>query len=955
MNPLSIGNFFHEDLAYLAELEATGHVSPDVEQKQAAWWKLLLWYVNDDLKEIEQSLHGQPFLKWVPKRGGRAENAPAFDHITWLERDGRIIGIISPVVLVRPLPDEKFTGSPWSTMDAPVTERVRARLAALLNNLNEARDAAGQRNPVPFCCRLAPIIAARRLELKSNTADHDVIMTRFSFLNPYTFETTEILVPTGDGRFWIPKCDNCMAPMLPATASIEFATNTALLTCPRCGAMKHFALSDFGCAWVDGELVVWRDRALQWADGTKLKLMPPAPAVDAEQRKVTFAYPAISVLANHTIRDLTFELPAGTTFKVIERLADLNYSSYLWPGDPDPSAPVTATPLPIRIENARLVNNATTRRINNSVEVTIGLKGLPADVRWIFLPSAISTSAIAIYPNPKDVPPQWSWFDIATDATLQIHGHAGTARGLGAHRVRVESRAVDLPAVELTNGSRASCALLLSRVDTRQSEKPIEVAVGFDFGSSNTALQFSLDGTHDNSRSLTGVELRSFVAALTISSVFDEAADRLAPRSAADDASFESLHCQEHRTARVVGSPCCGRVQPGDVLFKSDPRREQVRIEYLSEMMIHGLIGAARHFGDRPLNVSGVFSYPLTFTKPRLSRFEQEVKTVIERVALRTGGDAAASQQKTKFVDEATAGVRSLGQPHATDIVLTADLGGGTLDISLGRSTDNQGKDQIGSLEVGGSYFLKRGFKSDELGAYAAAATNVARAQVDRRDWFKRKAQVDRYYELLFIELETVLGAYITRRGADQSVEMVTLYPLGNGWRFYELMVNPMQDEPTAFVRSEIERLAKNLGEAMWMKHGVKVNMTAKFVKNPKEAVASGCLRVATMAGEVETEDVRPRLPLGISASNSGTAVPWHALFVGPTAQVEFVNNALEFDEPELRQRLQTPNGKSWADAPFDAGLLRADLQTEEFRSPSRGYERGPMHLLIEKQWLPKV
>lgn len=952
MNPLSIGNFFHEDLAYLAELEATGHVSPEVEQKQAAWWKLLLWYVNDDLKEIEQSLHGQPFLKWVPKRGGRAEDAPAFDRMRWLERDGRVIGIISPVLLVRPLPDEKFTGSPWGTMDAPVTERVRARLAALVNNLNEERDEARQRNTVPFCCRLAPIITARGLDLQSNTADLNVIMTRFSFLDPYTLETTEILVPTGDGKLWIPKCDNCMAPMLPATARIGFATNTALLTCPQCGSTKQFALSDFGCAWVDGELVVWRDRALQWADGTKL--MPPTPAVNAEQRKVTFAYPAISVLANLTARDLTFELEVGTTFKVIERLADLNYSSYLWPGDPDPSAPVTATPLPIRIENARLVNNARTRRINKTVEVTIGLKGLPADVRWIFLPSALSASAIAIYPNPKNVPPQWSWFDIATDATLQIHGHATTARGVGAHRVRIESRAVDLPAVELTNGSRASCTLLLSRVDTRQSERPIEVAVGFDFGSSNTALRFSLDGTHDNSRALTGAELRKSVAALTISPQFDEAADRLAPRSAADDASFESLHCQEHNAARVVGAPCCGRVQPGDVLFKSDPRREQVRIEYLSEMLIHGLIGAARHFGDRPLNVSGVFSYPLTFTKPRLSQFEQEVKTVIERVALRTGGDAAVSKQKTKFVDEATAGVRSLGQPQATEIVLTADLGGGTLDISLGRSIDGSRKDQIGSLEVGGSYFLKRGSTAGELEAYASAATSVARGQVDRREWFKRKAEVDRYYALLFIELETVLGSYITRRGADLSVEIVTLYPLGNGWRFYELMVDPMQDEPAAFVRSEIGRLAKNLGEAMRMKHGVNLNMTAKLVKNPKEAVASGCLRVATMAGEVETEEVRPRLPLGITASNVGTAVPWHALFEGPIAQVEFVNNALEFDEPELRHRLQTPNGKSWADAPFDAGVLRADLQTEEYRS-HRGYERGPMHLLIEKQWLPKV
>jgi predicted RNA-binding Zn-ribbon protein involved in translation (DUF1610 family) len=951
VNPLSIGNFFHEDLAYLAALQEAGHVSEDVERKQAAWWKLLVWYLNDDLKEIEQPLQGQPFLKWIPKRGGRADAPPAFDRITWLERDNRIVGVVSPVLLVRPLPDEDLNGNPWKTRDAPMTERVRRRLAALVSNLSEESSAATQRNDELFCGKLVPIIAAHGVTTEPG-AGENVITARFSFLDPYTLRSSEVLVPRGEGTFLIPRCDSCRAPMLPATAPIAFDSDHALFACPQCGTGKRIALSDFGCAWVDGELVVWRDRALQWAD--EKKSMPPAPTIDQEQRKVTFAYPAVSILATVTDRTLTFELPSGATIRPIERILDINYPNFLWPGDPDAAAPVTATALPVRIENARLVSSAQAKKIGSNVEVTVGFKGLPGKIRWIFIPSEIATSAIAIYPNPKEVPPQWSWFDIATDATLQIKGRATSARSLGPHRVRAEVRAVDLPAVELTNG-RGSCSLFLSRVDSRPPQAPIDVAMGFDFGSSNTALRFSLDGTSDNSRPLTGAELRRFVAPLTVSAQMDEAADRLAPTSAVDNASFQSLHCQEHHVARVVALPCCSQMRRGDVLFKSDPQWRDVRIEYLSEMLIHGLIGATRHLGARPLNVSGVFSYPLTFTKTRLGVFEREMAKVIEEVARRTGGDPEASNRKAKFVDEATAGVHSLGDPQAKEVVLTADLGGGTLDISIGRAIDGRAKDQIGSIEVGGSYFLKQGLKGDELEDYATAATSIARGKVEWREWLKRKAQVDRYYQLLFIALETVLGSYITRRGADQQVPMVTtLYPLGNGWRFYELMVDPKQDEPAAFVRSEIERLARNLASAIETKYGVKLDMTPKFVPNPKEAVASGCLGLATMSVEINTSEVAPRLPVGITSSNSGNSVPWHELFVGDAAQEAFVNNGIEFDERELRTRLQTPNGKSWADAPIDAGKLRSVLQTEEYRS-HRGYERGPLQLLLEKQWLPKV
>jgi hypothetical protein len=959
VNPLSIGSFFHEDLAYLAALEAKGRLAQDVERKQNAWWKLLLWYLNDDLKEVEQSLHGQPFLDWVPRQEGAADGSPVFDHITWLERDHKVVGLVSPVLLVRPLPDENLGAKVWEA-PAQITDRVRGRLTELVKNFKAKIEETRHRGATPFCCRLAPVISAHNVTPPANSPSGDVVLSPFDFLDPYTLESTRILVPTGDGAYLIPLCPNCTEPLLPATVNLQLGDTSFMLTCGNCRTSKTFQLFELGCAWVDGELVVWRDRALQWADTTGSVRMPPVPVIDPNRGRVTFSYPAVSALKNVDSRDLAIVVPQGSPFRGIDRVIDLNYPNYLWPGDPDPNAPVSAVPIPLRIENANLVKSARTRKINNTVEVTLDLHGLPASIRWIFIPSTIATSSIAIYPNPNNVPPAWSWFDIATDdLQMRLLPKVTAARSIGDHRVRSETTAGALPAIELSSsqgaGAAASCSLLLLRSDSRPATKPIDFFFGFDFGSSNTAMRFSLDGSHDRSLPLVSKDLGELVAQLTVSGTFDKARDRIAPKGAGDGSSFQSYHCQTHHVARVTATPCCDVLTNGDVLFKSEERWEKVRKEYLSEMLTHGLIGASGHLGAHPLHISGVFSYPLTFTKGRLEKFVDEVKAVVESVSGRTGGNAGTALARTQFVDEATAGVASLGQPQARELVLTADLGGGTLDISLGRSSDGPEKDQIGSAEVGGAHFLRREEKVGELQAYVNAVGKIARGEVDRSEWSNLKPHVDRYYQLVFTFLETVLGSYIARHAKHDPVEKVSVYPLGNGWRFHELMVDRMQVEPAKVVRQEIERLTKNLAAAMQAQHGVTFDLRPCPVDNPKGAVAKGCLAVATRTGEHKAVEVMPHLPFGIDSTNGSTKVAWYELFHGDAAEKEFVNNGLEFDETGLRARLQTPNGKNWAGEVFDAGALRAALQTRAYYWDGAGFTRGPLQLLIEKQWLPKA
>ncbi len=955
MNPLSIGSFFHEDLAYLAALQATGELPSEVENKRQAWWKLLLWYLNDDLKTVDQPLRNQPFLDWVPRLDGR----PVLESITWLERERKVIGIVSPVLLVRPLPDENLGRAPW-TDTVTITNRMRGRLAELVRSLESVADDTGQKGRTPFSCKLAPIIRAHDVEPPANAADSSVVLTAFSFLDPYSLKSTPIPIPTGEGSYLIPVCQNCGAPLLPNRVDLELDATGFSLVCAKCNTQRRFALSDFGCAWVDGEFVVWRDRALQWADKSRPVRLPPVPRVDSDRGVITFSYPAVSTLASLSEPpELMFALQGGAPTRTIDRLSDLNYPNYLWPGDPDPKAPVIAVPLPIRIENASLANRegSMTRKVGKTVEVTLSLKGLPAAVSWIFIPSATQTSAIAIYPDPSKVPPSWSWYDLATDDSLQmvLPKNAGAARSVGEQRIRVASKATELPAVELSSKSgsgaaSASCSLLLLRKEDRAATQSREFLVGFDFGSSNTALQFK---GNQGELPLTGADLLDMVASLTTSSAIDAAAARLAPKSATDGTSFQSFHCQQHHIARVTPTPCCNAVTNGDVLFKSDEHWKQVRIEYISEMLIHGLIGGSKQLGAHPLKVKGVFSYPLTFTKKRRETFEDEVRTAISRVSASTGVDPGAAT--VSFVDEGTAGVASLGQPQENELVITADLGGGTLDISAGRGKDGSSKDQIGSTDAGGALFLRRGDKSADLKAYVDTVARIARGEIDRGEWASLRSNIDRYYQLLFLFLETVLGSYLVRRAQHDPVETVSIYPLGNGWRFHELMVNPMQVDPSTVVKEQITRLTANLAAAIQAKHGIAISATCQIVDSPKGAVAKGCLAVARTIGNRVPADILPRLPLGINSTSRGKTAAWHDLFQGDAALDTFVKDALDFDEKELRDRLQTPNGTQWSSAPFDARSLRLNMQKSEYYWEGAGFTRGPLQVLIETQWLEKA
>src|SRR5205823_3945607 len=99
----SIPHLLHWDLAYLWILEKPQAVRPDKWKERIEAWKYLLaMLMMDRLRRTQVSIE-EPLSDYTRPFG--------IDSLCWLELEGsgNPVGVLSPVVLVRPLPDYKRT------------------------------------------------------------------------------------------------------------------------------------------------------------------------------------------------------------------------------------------------------------------------------------------------------------------------------------------------------------------------------------------------------------------------------------------------------------------------------------------------------------------------------------------------------------------------------------------------------------------------------------------------------------------------------------------------------------------------------------------------------------------------------------------------------------------------------------------------------------------------------
>ena len=130
----SFSGFFHWDQAYSEALRRPSAALPTVWQKRVECWRVLLqWYLLRSVVEDDRAI-GPPFEAFVPRAVG--EPASVIRSITWLRPSDypRPLGVVSHVLLVRPLPDASVDDEVWKWKPDPRTQAEANALVAMLTS-----------------------------------------------------------------------------------------------------------------------------------------------------------------------------------------------------------------------------------------------------------------------------------------------------------------------------------------------------------------------------------------------------------------------------------------------------------------------------------------------------------------------------------------------------------------------------------------------------------------------------------------------------------------------------------------------------------------------------------------------------------------------------------------------------------------------------------------------------
>src|SRR2546421_9695729 len=132
----SIPHLLHWDLAYLWILEKQQAVRPDKWKERVEAWKYLLSMLLMDRLRMNQVSIDEPLINYTEPFG--------IDSIHLLELEGlrKPVGVLSPIVLVRPLPDYKRTNlDEWKQIaEDPISQdaqSVNHLLQLTVNELNQ--------------------------------------------------------------------------------------------------------------------------------------------------------------------------------------------------------------------------------------------------------------------------------------------------------------------------------------------------------------------------------------------------------------------------------------------------------------------------------------------------------------------------------------------------------------------------------------------------------------------------------------------------------------------------------------------------------------------------------------------------------------------------------------------------------------------------------------------------
>jgi hypothetical protein len=987
----SVPHLFHYDMTYLWVLEQQRDQRPKTWLGRVEAWKLLFrMFLLEQVSIVTEELR-TPLIE-VTERFG-------ISNVTWLKsrQSGQPIGVLSPTVIVRPLPDFTETDLDRWRVDFKDHELDFNHLAFVA-----VKDLLQLSGSSPYAPRIADILRKEFNPAQATTRPPAGRPIAVPILNRLTWERREgdatplaqvnLLVRSTSERpiaEYIPYCASCGSLLLQErdAAALDVNNDELSVLCQNkdCKNPDQKIPLELLGIWLRNasSAVLWLPDMIPPMPDLKL---PPLPAVTANQ--FAFEWNKASVGGEPFRRFLKLSVgerriesrPLMSIFferlLVPGRLADFHGRAVVpdWGDAIDPEKPGD-----VRVSPEM-----------NQVEFRgLKIRGWPVTFTKFYKDTSLSLMpvvAVGLFPDPSIVGSGWKWYRAFVHGTgvedLEVSGTGMTP--LLPNLVTTES---GLPAVvgirSLKQKSTGVSYIPSIRAPIADYGGTAQASLAVDFGTTNTVVYHQPPGSPLVARAKThGLNPRDFakkVLWLADSGVWqkEEVLGGFLPGPAFRPDAVDSylipseawrLGRQGLHLIRWMGDHPEKSPYPPAVQFKWDEERTDyypTRRAYLKEVLLQALPLAISAFDPaRVTEVNIGFSYPLAFEHEARGQFRKLLQATAEDLSELTG----LSVSTTYSINESAACVNAFGAFNG-DTFLVADMGGGTLDVALFSVQPSTRIDQhqMGSLRFAGERCVNA--MAEQVAP--KATLEDLRDAIARGDSHKKYAKQDaemlstRFATIAFEFLRTMIAAYRTLPGKE--TEEIKVVLVGNGWHLVEAFSRETRARGAKNVYLEIYAdLVRSIGDP---------NLTF-YAERPltefpssKHLVVAGALQNVT--GEAPRHEVAEqsnplaKLPAGRKITIAETIdVPWSDL-VGEglrlpqeldLATATTANMVVTMDEGapaatgwmrRFATSVQVTNGK--IPYPTAPELLR-EMRASISGSPPK-LKRGPLQLILELEW----
>lgn len=883
----SVPHLLHWDLAYLWVLERQPTLRPTVWQDRVAAWERLLQLLLAGRLRIDNRAIAPPLSHFTTRYGVHEVRLLFFDE------DQDPVGVLSPTVLVRPLPETDARRLAGIGLSVPELAQASHCLTILRSNL-EALAQPGESRPIQH--QLKSVL--QRLDW-GEPQQCDISFVGVPLAREIRFFAAPDAAPVfdriqvpmagrGEGeRVYVPRCSRCNDFLTTADNPQEarlVVNDTVDLQCSR-GHRETVALERLfvwrRAADAGLEYIYWKDRrSAFWAvEGAPVEWPPVPDEVDGQLR---FRWNP-GRLSGETRRvALRLSFPRNTRLTGASVADECLYEKLLVPGEPE-----SFTGLPVRWawRDAWIGVADVLREAGCIYYREVRLRGLPFVFHWPYMNSSLRVER-SLFPGiyPKRMHSGWKPYRVVALSSGASQWTVKVKDGRGPLSCAKDTEGwPDWVAVERTDDPScgASWCVRDEHAPAGQNQEPPAAAVniGVDFGTSSSVVYYSSGDNVDVTTSSNAIRLDDF-------SNIMHWLGPIPPESFDNDGWFfprRPIRSQDPcliPSALWIGPRGAAYIRwanrpPGEWTtshaFKWDDGlqdRSAQRKRFLQEIAFFCIPCIFEKLGNRQAcpQLRFGFAYPLAFS------FQQrrDYRSMLADFKVWVHSQGGFTPPSITSLNESLAAIRAYGEHNPNEQFLIADMGGRTLDVALFSYAPTGAcyYHQIGSLDFGGEIYLHRVTESDGEGAYWELRQRIFSGQIAS---YGANAQMvkrlDRFQIMALEYLRTMLACH---RVKDSGT--VNLILIGNGWRLRDLTAG--RGDPIQNFREYFERM---LG--YFELPNVKLlDADMAGIESLKHWVAVGALRWAARGQPHELEAGEfygDKLPAGRNFTIAGRRFEW--------------------------------------------------------------------------------